>query len=165
MRVSNAFKSILVLLLALLLVTGFTVASSANNASTEKVIIGFKGKPDASVVKAHDGKIKYQYTIVDAIAATVPGKAVDALRKNPNVEYVEMDQKVHIIGETLPWGVDRIDAEVAWGGSDGALSVTENAGTGIDVAVIDTGIDYTHPDLDDRGMQEVMIFTTVIVTL
>lgn len=151
MRAINAFKNILVLLLALFLVTGFTVASSANNAPTEKVIIGFKDKPDASLVKAHGGKIKYQYTIVDAIAATVPEKAVDALKKNPNVEYVEMDQKVHALEDTLDWGVDRIDAEIVWGGSDGAMDITtDNAGTGVKVAILDTGIDYDHPDLDDN---------------
>ncbi|MGC9308868.1 MAG: S8 family serine peptidase, partial [Thermoplasmatota archaeon] len=49
----------------------------------------------------------------------------------------------------LDWGVDRVDAEIVWGGSDGALSVTGDVtGDGVDVAVIDTGIDYTHPDLD-----------------
>ncbi|MFO7967297.1 MAG: S8 family serine peptidase [Archaeoglobaceae archaeon] len=151
MKISNAFKSILVLLLALVLVTGFTVASPADN-PTEKVIIGFKDKPDASLVKAHGGNIKYQYTIVDAIAATVPEKAVDALKKNPNVEYVEMDKKVHALEEdTLDWGVDRIDAEIVWGGSDEATDITtDNAGTGVKVAILDTGIDYNHPDLDDN---------------
>ena len=40
--------------------------------------------------------------------------------------------------ETLEWGVDRIDAELAWGTS---------TGYGIKVAVLDTGIDNNHADL------------------
>ena len=45
---------------------------------------------------------------------------------------------VQAAGQTLPWGVDRIDADLTW-------SVSK--GTGIKVAVIDTGIDLRHPDL------------------
>lgn len=40
--------------------------------------------------------------------------------------------------QTLPWGVDRVDAEKAWSAS---------RGTGVNVAVIDTGIEKTHADL------------------
>ncbi len=42
-------------------------------------------------------------------------------------------------GQTLPWGIDRIDAGVVH--DEGLL------GDGIDVGVIDSGIDDTHPDL------------------
>ncbi|HCE98601.1 MAG: hypothetical protein A2X34_08585 [Elusimicrobia bacterium GWC2_51_8] len=41
-------------------------------------------------------------------------------------------------GEEIPWGVKRVNASGAWNFTEGA---------GIKVAVIDTGIDYTHPDL------------------
>ncbi len=42
-------------------------------------------------------------------------------------------------GQTLPWGVDRIDADVVH--DEGAM------GDGIDIGIIDSGIDDTHPDL------------------
>jgi|GEM_PF-4593764 len=61
-----------------------------------KVLIGFKEKPGAAqqaLVKGVGGKIKYTYHIVDAIAASIPEKAIDALQKNPNVRYVEPDGK------------------------------------------------------------------------
>lgn len=44
--------------------------------------------------------------------------------------------------QTLPWGVDRIDAEKAW---------HESTGENVRVAVMDTGIDITHPDLTVSG--------------
>lgn len=41
-------------------------------------------------------------------------------------------------GQSLPWGVDRIDADNAW---------DTTKGFGVQVAVIDTGIDKAHLDL------------------
>jgi len=42
------------------------------------------------------------------------------------------------MAETLDWGVDRIDADIVH---------EYNKGTGVKVAIMDTGIDYDHPDL------------------
>lgn len=39
----------------------------------------------------------------------------------------------------IPWGVKRVNASGAWNFTEGA---------GVKVAVIDTGMDYTHPDLE-----------------
>jgi subtilisin len=109
-----------------------------------KVLIGFKEKPGAAqqaMVRGVGGKIKYTYHIVDAIAASIPQKAIDALQKNPNVRYVEPDGLVQALDTELDnsWGVKRIGA---------GLVHTSYKGTGIKVAIIDTGIDDYHPDLN-----------------
>jgi len=108
-----------------------------------KVLIGFKEKPgpaQQAIVKGVGGQIKYTYHIVDAIAASIPEKAIDALQKSPNVRYVELDGEIFAVGQTLPWGVDRIDAEVVW--------TNYYTGQGVSVAIIDSGIDNDHPDLN-----------------
>ena len=112
-----------------------------------KVLIGFKEKPgpaEQALVKGLGGKIKYTYNLIPAIAASVPEVAIEALKKNPNISNVELDNQVFALEDTqtLPWGVNRIDAEV--------VHSSGNKGAGVQVAIIDTGIDYTHPDLDDN---------------
>lgn len=110
-----------------------------------RVFIGFKRQPgpaEEALVREHGGQVKYIYHLVPAIAATIPQAAVAALERNPNVAYVEGDGECYALGQTLPWGVDRIDAE--------RVHSVGNKGSGIKVAVIDTGIDYNHPDLNDN---------------
>jgi subtilisin family serine protease len=114
-------------------------------------LIGFKEKPGAAqqaMVKGLGGKIKYTYNIIPAIAASVPEVAIEALKKNPNITNIEFDNQVFALGQTLPWGIDRIDAEVVHASESG------NKGAGVKVAIIDTGIDYTHPDLINNCADE-----------
>jgi subtilisin len=77
---------------------------------------------------------------------------IRALRRNPNVAAVEDDGFCYALpvqdlvfegqpspqAETVPIGVSQIKAAPAWGCS---------RGKGIKVAVLDTGIDWTHPDI------------------
>ncbi|MDQ3423083.1 MAG: S8 family serine peptidase [Actinomycetota bacterium] len=62
----------------------------------------------------------------------------------PGVRWVQPDYVVHATAQTLPTGIDRVDAEQSptarIDGSDQRVDV--------DVAVIDTGIDLDHPDLN-----------------
>ncbi|MEF8848314.1 MAG: S8 family peptidase, partial [Candidatus Thermoplasmatota archaeon] len=132
-----------------LTITAFLILSTipffvnAENNQKVKVIIGFKEQPNPQTVKKYGGEIKYQYSIIDSIAATIPEKAINALQKNLNIEYVEEDHQFNLLEQTFPWGVDRIDADVAHSYPNQGSSET-------DIAIIDTGIDYDHPDLNDN---------------
>ena len=107
--------------------------------STPKpVIIMFKDKSDTNLIKQHGGKVKSAYRLKPALAASLPQKAIDNLRKNPKIEFVVDDLQIFTMAETLDWGVDRIDADAVH---------ESNNGTGVKVAIMDTGIDYNHPDL------------------
>src|SRR2546428_7880590 len=88
--------------------------------------------------------------LIDAIVVEGPGRAGRALAKAPFVRYVEPDppDAVSIQEDTLPYGVHNIEAEVVWGGVTNATNVIPgHGGAGVNVAVIDTGIDCDHRDL------------------
>ena len=113
------------------------------------VIVGFKDLPDAALVHAHGGEIKYEYNLIQAIAVSLPTQAIEALSKNPNVAYIEDDVEVQAAeynsGGMQDWGVIKIGAN---------LVHPTNKGTGVKVAVIDTGINYGHIDLKDNSLDE-----------
>jgi aqualysin 1 len=74
----------------------------------------------------------------------IPNDRVAALRADANVAYVEVDGDVSIDAQTLPWGIDKVDADrssTLAGNGSGAI-------TNVDAYVIDTGIDTSHPDLN-----------------
>ena len=112
-----------------------------------KLLVGFKGKPglpEQALVNGMGGKIKYTYHLVDAMAVSLPQQAIDALQNNPKIRYVEPDGLVSVLDTELDnsWGVKRIGA--------GLVHDALNKGAGVKVAVIDTGIDYNHQDLNSN---------------
>lgn len=76
-------------------------------------------------------------TLFSGVAATVDRKALAEIRRLPNVVAVYPDVEVRAqLAESVPM----IGAPTVW-------TTYGVSGLGVKVAVIDTGIDYTHPDL------------------
>jgi aqualysin 1 len=67
-------------------------------------------------------------------AARLNGRQIDALERDPDVDYVEADETMFAVAQTVPWGIARVD---------GGQAVTN-----VNVYVIDTGIDTSHADLN-----------------
>jgi aqualysin 1 len=82
-------------------------------------------------------------------SATIPAKRLAQVETDENVAYVEADGVMSVANhtQTLPWGIDRIDADVSsTRAGDGAGAVAN-----VNVYVIDTGVDAGHRDLNVVG--------------
>ncbi|UUZ75214.1 S8 family peptidase [Polaromonas sp. P1(28)-13] len=92
-------------------------------------------------------------------AASLPDAALQGIRNNPNVDYIEQDQTVSLSAtETqtgATWGLDRIDQHaLGLNGSyqynyTGAVGV-EPSSPAVNAFIIDTGIRATHSDFNGR---------------
>jgi aqualysin 1 len=84
-------------------------------------------------------------------AATLNDKALELLRQNPNVDYVEEDQEIRIdTTQSSPgWGLDRLDQHKLPLSSTFHYSKT---GKGVTAYIIDTGIYISHSDFGGRAV-------------
>lgn len=156
----------LIALLATMVVGPSAMTVSAANGGQERVIVTFEhdvNERARGALQSRGGEIIKELSIVNGIVAVVPEQAIRGLGSISGVKSVEKDVRVYAIhhrdghnggpgnngggdddgsttqpAETLEWGVDRIDADLAW---------VTGRGAGIKVAIIDTGIDKDHEDL------------------
>ncbi|MDX1512094.1 MAG: S8 family serine peptidase, partial [Nitriliruptorales bacterium] len=84
---------------------------------------------------------RYEHAL-NGYAAVLTDATARRLARTPGVLIVERDQQLSITAE-LPTGVDRIDGDEA-----PAAGIGSGAAVDVDVAVLDTGIDSGHRDLD-----------------
>lgn len=124
--------------------------SPSSESKGRRVIIIFRGEIDSDKILKIGGKVVRRLSIINGISCIIPETVVQSLEGDPEVVEVRLDNEVRLTGDTLPWGVDRLNAERVWGYAEGSTDVFGYAGEGIDVAIIDTGVDYTHKDLIDR---------------
>ena len=118
------------------------------------VIVGFHNAPgdyERALVQGDGGFVLRVFQLIPALAARLPEDLLADLRQNPNVSYVEDDAAVTAVEPVF----DGLEYEDAWGvthiGSN-ALHDQNIRGAGVKIALLDTGIDYNHPDLDGNFM-------------
>ncbi|MBI3920076.1 MAG: S8 family serine peptidase [Armatimonadetes bacterium] len=110
-----------------------------------RVLVGTRGEKPVEWEKL-GAKVRYRYHLIPAVAAEVPQERLDELSRQVGVAYVEEDAQAAAIQsaaerrrDVVPWGVQATGAP--------EVNRSGNKGQGVRVAVVDTGIDYRHPDL------------------
>ncbi|WP_026475841.1 S8 family peptidase [Alkaliphilus transvaalensis] len=142
-------KKMLAVLMILVLSIGILVPVSASvSAENEKqeYLVGFNGKASRGLVQAfgvQNEAILHEFQYIDTVLMELTPAQAKALANNPNVEYVEENAEVHLLAQSTPWGVTRVQAPNVWNRGF--------TGSGVRVAVLDTGIHSSHEDLTVSG--------------
>ncbi|CAH0046490.1 unnamed protein product [Clonostachys solani] len=97
--------------------------------------------------------------VFKGFAGQLNEKALEALRNNPEVEYIEQDSTLRLdewVDQTgAPWGLARISQRPLLNYSTDPLSYTytydSSAGTGTCAYIVDSGVDVTHPEFEGRA--------------
>ncbi len=140
------------LLFSALLVLVACFPSAASAAPQRYIVVLKDGVSDSAEVarqhsRQHAASVGFVYGhALKGYSATIPSERVAALRADSRVAYVVRDGVASAVAQTLPWGIDRVDADVSStlaGNGSGAVS-------NVNAYVIDSGI-ATHPDLNLTG--------------
>ncbi|MDB5909130.1 MAG: peptidase [Massilia sp.] len=109
---------------------------------------GLSGADLEKILKVHGGKRRKlgqsNLNVVDLPAGLSEAAVVEALKRNPAFKNVELDLRVKsTMAVTDPyigseWHLSKIGATTAWDTTQGA---------GVTIAILDSGVDASHPDL------------------
>jgi aqualysin 1 len=116
-----------------------------------------KDVPSAAkaIAARHGGRLRSVYqAALRGMALELPDAAVQALRRDPAVEYVEQNQVVRLNAEPIlqpdaTAGLDRVDQRSL--PLSGTYSYVAD-GTGVRVYILDTGINFGHSDFGGRAV-------------
>lgn len=127
------------------------VAFGAGPKSDSKAyLVGFKDGHSPKGLAIAGLKVKNEWSELGAALVEADGVAAAKLKGHPGVAYVEEDRPVYAFASgqfvdngEITWGLQAVKAQAAW--SAGAK------GQGIKLCVLDTGIDYGHPEFYRNG--------------
>src|SRR6266496_4224714 len=108
-------------------------------AETIRVIVQYKQVPSAAhyaEMQGRGGRVHAKLHLIKGASFTIPVSALPALEADPNIVSVTIDHPMSVMDDLT-------------NGATGAASAWNSGftGTGIGVAVIDSGINDSHPDL------------------
>ena len=129
-----------------ILALGLSAAAIAANGDKTRVYVGFAPGQKASVEQSLQNvgaQTHHRFASVNAFAVTVPSQALNGLRNNPNVTYIEEDPKRFLMAQSAPYGISMVQAD--------DLSL-QPASANRTVCIIDSGYDLGHEDLPTNNV-------------
>ena len=92
----------------------------------------------------HGGRARHIYEhVLNGFSFEGSEQGAAGLARNPKVRTVVPDRPVEATAQTVPTGISRIEGNLS-----GTVSGNGSGAVDVDIAILDTGIDVDHPDLN-----------------
>lgn len=149
---SKKIFTVISLLLVFVFITSVTQPAYSSNEGKMRVWVEFSPGSSARVEKSLNGlgaEFHYSFEDLNSFVVTVPEQAIAGLRNNPNVVSIEEDAIRYPAGQTVPYGIDMVQARDVWDANrDGTIDAGAPTGDGIKVCIIDSGLWTEHEDFE-----------------
>jgi subtilisin len=123
----------------------FAALPASASAATDRYIVVLDDGADAAAVASDLGLETghvYRHAL-DGFSTRMSPATAATVEALPVVDYVQRDRRVETAAQTTPTGINRVDADLS-----PTAGIAGNGGdVNVDVAVIDTGVQASHPDL------------------
>jgi subtilisin family serine protease len=128
------------------------VKDQVNNRIAEKIMNTVEDK-----LKKIDASIIFTNNFAfNGFTVKIPDpEALDVIKQDPHIAFIEQDKIVHINSQIMPTGVKRVGADLS-----SAIAGNGFGDVDADIAVLDTGISLSHPDLNVYRQQTFVQGTT-----
>ncbi len=123
--------------------------TSVTSATGHYIVVLEDGAASRTVAAAHADRFGFElghvYTsALQGYSAAMSAETAAVLEALPGVDWVQTDAPVAATAQTTPTGINRVDADLSPTAAINGVDQRVN----VDVAVIDTGVDLDHPDLN-----------------
>jgi serine protease len=139
----RGFASLVLALAVGLMIAPVAMAVDGDTPNDGRYMVKFKDfRGAAATVRAAGGNPVIELAPQGVVAAYLPEQALKGLQNNPNVEYIEVDPRRYLMGQTSPYGIAMVQADQFAGNNSSSCTV----------CIIDSGYYRAHEDLQDANV-------------
>lgn len=123
-----------------------------SSALPKRVLVKFISKPDKeAIITRHQARIVGEIPALDVTVLEVKD-TVEAIRNlaRGKIDYIEMDEVATILSNDSLYPNQWALPKISWDKLDATSSAYNPATPSSKIAVVDTGVDYNHPDLSGK---------------
>lgn len=138
-------KRVLSLVITILVLVVPTTYAAIPEADQEKVImlLGYSNEVGLGSIRSLGGRVLQDFAFIGVAKVELSAGAIPLAQTAKGIEFIEPDYEVNALGQVVPWGIERVRVPEV---RSVAMRVCPIA-----VAVLDTGISTSHPDLVVAG--------------